>query len=108
MGWKNGDPLDDRARRRCPSCGGTLYDWGVGPASGWWRDAEPGSWVIEWKCHAACGVGIGHRLDHDELAAIRTGDQLAKDRAAAALDGRPRWIAWHLPGPGNSVSPASK
>jgi hypothetical protein len=99
-GWKNGDLLGGRARRGCPNCGGTLYDWGCG-----WS-AFSNCYVLEWKCHGGCDVGLGERLSSDELRSVRAGDQRAVDDAAARLEGRPRWIAWWFPHAGNSLKSA--
>lgn len=94
--WKNGDPMDERARRPC-ACGGTMYDWGVGPmVAGVDRAKTEGpGWVIDWKCQGGCGAGLGHRLSYEEITTIRRGTQDEKDAASERLaDGRDQWAAW--------------
>jgi hypothetical protein len=71
--FKNGDPCDDRSRRPCPQCGGTLYDWGVGPASGWWRrDGEPRYWAMHWYCYRGCEFSATEILTYARLYLYRT------------------------------------
>ena len=61
---RNGDPLDDRAERRC-RCGGVQYDWGAGPGSH--------GWAMNWFCvgRGGCGRMSVEHMSYERLLRLR-------------------------------------
>ncbi len=62
------DTFDRRATRPCPSCGGTLFDWGA--------DHSEGFYFVNWHCNV-CPDVFTEYMSGTDLAALRSKGRLA-------------------------------
>jgi hypothetical protein len=80
---RNGDPLDDRAERKC-RCGGVQYDWGAGPC---FCSHRRGMWVMNWYCvgRGGCGRMSIEHMNCERLYRLRQKTHGAGRRRPASL-----------------------
>jgi hypothetical protein len=68
--FKNGRREDDRAMRRCRTCGGVQYDWGVGLSV---TKRGKARWCMFWYCagRGSCGRGDLERMTYQRVSELR-------------------------------------
>lgn len=67
--FRNGNREEDRAMRRCRTCGGVQYDWGVNFST----KRGKVRWFIHWYCagHGSCGRSDYEYMTENRMYALR-------------------------------------